>query len=255
MNIIGIIPARMGSSRFPGKPLEKINGIPMIGHVYFRSKLCKSLNNVYVATCDKEIEEYILSINGKVIMTKNSHKRASDRTAEALLKIEKEENKKVDIVVMIQGDEPMLYPKMIDESISPFLNDPSINIVNLASELKNEKEINDPNEIKVVIDINEFALYFSRLPIPYCIKGELTPTWFKQVCIIPFKRDYLLKFNNLKPTKLEIAESIDMMRVLENGEKVRMVLTDYETYSVDTIENLKFVENCMKNDELIGVYK
>jgi len=254
MNIIGIIPARMGSSRFPGKPLEKINGIPMIGHVYFRSKLCVHLDNVYVATCDKEIEDYMLSINGKVIMTKNTHERASDRTAEALLKIENETKKKIDIVVMIQGDEPMLDPEMIIESLIPLYNNEDINVVNLIAEIDNELEADDPNEIKVIKDSNNFAIYFSRSKIPYYQNKEKTKKWFKQVCIIPFRRDYLLKFNSLEQTPLEINESIDMLRILEHGEKVKLNKTYYKTYSVDTKEDLEFVEKLMKHDRLCENY-
>src|SRR4030042_3802428 len=119
MYIIGIIPARMDSSRFPGKPLENINGIPMIGHVYLRSKLNKTFDDVYVATCDNQIKDYIESIGGKAIMTASTHERASDRTAEAMLKVEKKIGKKIDIVVMIQGDEPMIYPQMIDKVLAP----------------------------------------------------------------------------------------------------------------------------------------
>ncbi|MCG8572853.1 MAG: 3-deoxy-manno-octulosonate cytidylyltransferase, partial [Spirochaetes bacterium] len=170
-NIIGIIPARMASSRFPGKPMKKIINIPMIGHVYFRSKMSTILKEVYVATCDQEIYDYINSIGGKPIMTADIHERASDRAAEALLKIEKETNKKVDIVVMIQGDEPMLTPEMIDNSIKPLLTDSTINIVNLMANIKTQKEHEDPNEVKVVVNKNNFALYFSREPIPSRKKG------------------------------------------------------------------------------------
>ena len=160
MKVIGIIPARIASSRLPGKPLAKICGIPMIGHVYYRSKMSKTLNQVYVATCDNEIANYIESIGGKAVMTANTHERASDRTAEAMSKIEKQIGGKVDIVVMIQGDEPMVYPEMIEESIKPMLNDSSINVVNLMATLKSKEEQNDPHEVKVVIDQNSFALYF-----------------------------------------------------------------------------------------------
>ena len=131
MNIIAIIPARMASSRFPGKPMSLIHGVPMIGHCYFRTKICSSISDAYVATCDKEIYDYIHSIGGKAIMTSDSHDRASDRTAEAMLKIESETGSKLDIVVMVQGDEPMIIPEMISEALSPFKDDSSVNVVNL----------------------------------------------------------------------------------------------------------------------------
>ena len=160
MNILGIIPARMNSSRFRGKPMAKILGIPMIGHCYLRSKMCKELSDLYVATCDQEIFDYIQSIGGKAIMTSNSHERATDRAAEAMLKIEKDNQFKFDAIVMIQGDEPMLDPQMISESFTPIINDKEIKVVNLMSEIDNDDEFNDPNEVKVVVNnINE-AIYF-----------------------------------------------------------------------------------------------
>lgn len=171
MNIIGIIPARMSSSRFPGKPLKEIHGIPMVGHCYFRAKLCNLLDDVYVATCDAEIYEYMNKIGGNVIMTSDSHERASDRVSEALIKIEKINNENIDIVVLLQGDEPMTTPSMIKSAILPLLNDDQILITNLYTKIKSIKEFEDPNEVKVVIDKNEYALYFSREPIPSRKKG------------------------------------------------------------------------------------
>ena len=146
-NIVAIIPARMASSRFPGKPLASIHGIPMVGHVYLRIQMCSLLSETYVATCDQEIYDYILSIGGKAIMTADTHERASDRTAEAMLKVESEMDRKVDIVVMGQGDEPMLTPEMIEQAVNPLLDDPSINVVNLMARIKTLEEFNDPNEV------------------------------------------------------------------------------------------------------------
>lgn len=253
-NVIGVIPARMASSRFPGKPLAKIGDIPMLGHVYFRSKMSDVLTDVYVATCDEEIKEYIESIGGKAIMTSNKHKRASDRVAEAMLQIEKETKGKIDIVVMIQGDEPMIYPEMIKEAVTPLIKDETVLVTNLFAPLSSSKEHEDPNEVKVVVDKKNFALYFSREPIPSGKKESNTGYIYKQVCIIPFARDFLLKFNELEPTPLEVIESIDMLRVLEYGYRVLMVPTVYKTYSVDTIEDLRHVKKLMKNDKLIGMY-
>ena len=160
MNIIGIIPARMASSRFPNKPMADILGMPMIGHCYKRSKMSNLLNEVYVATCDKEIHDYIESIGGKAVMTADTHERASDRSAEALLKIEKISGKRVDIVVMLQGDEPMITPEMIQAAVQPLVDTKSIKISNLYAKIMNVEEFEDPNEVKVVIDKNEFAMYF-----------------------------------------------------------------------------------------------
>lgn len=255
MNIVGIIPARMASSRFPGKPLAEILGIPMLGHVYFRSRMSNILDDVYIATCDQEIVDYICSVDGKAIMTADTHERASDRTAEAMLKIESETGDRIDIVVMIQGDEPMLYPEMIDESVQPLINDEEIMVSNLMAPIKIRQEHEDPNEVKVVVDKENYALYFSREPIPSWKKGAKTLPMLKQVCIIPLRRDFLIKFNQLEPTPLEIIESVDMLRVLEHGYKVKMVHTDKDTYSVDTIDDLRRVEKLMKDDHLIKKYE
>ena len=254
MNIIGIIPARMASTRFPNKPMADILGIPMIGHCYLRSKMSKTLSDVYVATCDVEIFDYIISIGGKAVMTSSSHERASDRTAEAMLEIEKEIGKKINIVVLLQGDEPMTTPEMIKLAVTPLLNDTSIKISNLYTDIKSVKEFEDPNEVKVVVNNKNFALYFSREPIPSRKKGFLNVPMFKQVCVIPFTRDYLLKYNSLAPTILEEIESVDMMRVLEHGDKIKMVYMTEENFSVDTKEDLLNVIEVMRKDKLINKY-
>ena len=245
MNIIAIIPARMGSSRFPGKPLAKINEKPMIGHVYNNVKTCKKLLDTYVATCDIEIYDYILSIGGKAIMTADSHERASDRTAEAMLKIEKEVNLKFDIVVMIQGDEPMVSSEFINKSLKPFDNK-DINIVNLMTEISTLDEFMDPNEPKVVFDKNLNAIYFSREPIPSLKKYDGKVPMYKQVCIIPFRRDYLLEYNKMHQTILEKIESIDMNRIIENGGKIQMVKIDGPIKSVDTPDDLIEVSRLLR---------
>jgi 3-deoxy-manno-octulosonate cytidylyltransferase (CMP-KDO synthetase) len=254
MNIIGVIPARMGSSRYPGKPLAKILGIPMIGHIYHRCKMAAALNDVYLATCDEEIMQYAASIGAKAIMTSDKHERASDRVAEAVTTIEKTTSQKVDIVVMIQGDEPMVIPEMINLAVKPMIKDKNILVANLLAPIKTHEEFQDPNSIKVVVDNYSNALYFSREPIPSKKKWTGQIPMFKQVCIIPFRRDFLSEFNRLEPTPLEKVESIDMLRVLEHGLKVMMVLTDYATYSVDTPEDLRAVEKRMKNDPLVAKY-
>jgi 3-deoxy-manno-octulosonate cytidylyltransferase (CMP-KDO synthetase) len=244
----------MASSRFPGKPLAKICGIPMVGHVYLRSKMSKAMTEVYVATCDREVKDYIDSISGKSIMTADTHERASDRAAEAIAKIEKSTGKKVDIVVMIQGDEPLIYPEMIDEAIEPLIKDATVEITNLVSEIKTVEEFEDLNEVKVVVDVSGNALYFSREPIPSRKKGALKVTMLKQVCIIPFRRDFLLRYTRMDPTPLEIAESVDMLRILENGLKVKMVPTKFNTKSVDTAKDLETVSRIMETDALLKKY-
>lgn len=253
-NIIAIIPARMGSSRFPGKPLALIHNVPMVGHVAFRTAMSPILSATYVATCDPVIEDYCKKAGLPCVMTSDSHVRCSTRTAEALLKIEDQTGKKADIVVMVQGDEPMVTPEMITEAVEPMLDDPSVNVVNLMAEMASLSEFEDPNEVKVVVDRNNDALYFSREPIPSRKKGAENVPMRKQVCIIPFRRDYLLKFNEMQESPLEIYESVDMLRILEHGEKVRMAPTRYKTWSVDTPADLARVAAVMENDKLRELY-
>jgi len=253
MNNIAIIPARMGSSRFPNKPMAKILGMPMIGHCYFRTKMSRSLSEVYIATPDEVIFNYAISIGAKAVMTSDKHERASDRCAEAMLKIEAETKERVDIMVLVQGDEPLTFPEMIDEAIEPVIKGEA-KITNLVANLESVEEFEDPNEVKVVMDKNNFALYFSREPIPSRKKGILTVPMKKQVCVIPFERDFLLEYNETEPTPLEIIESVDMMRILENGEKVKMVDTKFITKAVDTKADLDKVVEMMKNDKLCKEY-
>lgn len=246
MNIIALIPARMGSSRFPGKPMVKILGKPMIGHVYERVSQSPLLSLTAVATCDQEIFDYIESIGGVAVMTKDTYERASDRCAEALEKLEKIYKTKYDIVIMVQGDEPMTHPDMIGEAVQPLFDDPEVQVVNLLGKITNQKEFEDRNCIKVVCDLKLNALYFSREPIPTQSKSRNVPMG-KQVCVIPFRRDYLIKYTQLEPTPLEIAESVDMMRILEHGTKVRMTPTKYNTQSVDTPADLEKVARLMED--------
>lgn len=254
MNTIGIVPARMASSRFPGKPMAEICGVPMVGHVYLRSKMSHTMSEVYVATCDEEIARYVRGIGGRAVMTADTHTRCTDRTAEALAHIEADTGRRADIVVMIQGDEPMLRPEMIDEAVQPLLDERSIMVSNLMAPLKDGREHDDVNEVKVVVDQNGFALYFSREAIPSRRKGGEEVQKLKQVCVIPFRRDFLLKFNSLPSTPLEIAESVDMLRVLEHGYRVRMVQTACDVYSVDTPADRDRVEAFMRQDALLSRY-
>ena len=170
------------------------------------------------------------------------------------LKIEEEYNYKYDIIVMIQGDEPMLTPSMISDSFAPLIKEKKIKVTNLMAEIDEIKEFEDPNEVKVVVNKRNEAIYFSREAIPSIKKFDQKVTKFKQVCIISFQRDFLLEFNDMQQAPLEIIESVDMMRVLENDEIVKMVKTDTKTWSVDTLEDLRKVEHKMRNDKLLNSY-
>lgn len=254
MKAIAIIPARMASSRFPGKPLAKLHGVPMIGHCLLRTKMHAGLLATYVATCDQEIYDYVVSIGGKAVMTSDQHQRASDRTAEAMLAIERQLGHQIDVVVMVQGDEPMITPGMIEAALQPLRDDPDLQVVNLMARIESIADFEDPNEVKVVVDLASNAIYFSREPIPSRRKGYDVVPMLKQVCVIPFRRDYLLKFNSLPETELERIESIDMLRIIEHGGKVRMVMTESKSYSVDTAEDLRFAELAMAGDDLMKSY-
>ena len=224
--------------------MASILGIPMIEHVYRNVSSAEFLTTTAVATCDDEIFHHITSLGGIAVMTSDKHERASDRCAEALLKLEAKNEYQYDIVVMVQGDEPMTQPEMLAQAIKPFYEDSDVQVTNLLGTIKDNSEFEDRNCIKVVCDLNSNALYFSREPIPTRAKLETIPMG-KQVCVIPFRRDYLLNYTSLSPTPLEIVESIDMMRILEHGDKVKMVPTNYSSYAVDTPSDLKRVEQQM----------
>jgi len=245
MRILALIPARMGSSRYPGKPLEKILDKPMIGHVYDGVRKNPLLTSTVVATCDTEIAVYIDSINGKHVMTGNHHKRATDRCAEALKILEKRQKIEYDIVIMVQGDEPMINPEMISEGLNPMINDSSLQIINLMGRIEKDNEFRDPNVVKVVCDLAGNALYFSREPIPNQQKIK-TNNIFKQYGIIIFQRNFLLEYLKMNPTPLEELESIDMLRIVENGITLKMVLSKYNIYTVDTPNELSQVEDMMR---------
>jgi len=253
--ILGIIPARMASKRLPGKPLLDIEGTPMIGHVYYRSKMAIDILDIYVATCDKEIADYVSSIGVKVVLTKNDVNRSTDRVAEALRKIEAHLQNKIDIVVMIQGDEPMVNPEMIANSISPLIIDPDIQITCLMTETYDEDEIYDANSVKVVVDNFNNALYFSRCPIPYQERGVSGLPHLKKVNVSAIRRDFLYRFTSLPQSPLELVEDIGMLRIIENSMKIKMVLTDSYTVSVDTKKDLEIVRELMKEDLWYNKYK
>lgn len=248
MKILGVIPARMAASRFPGKPMATILGIPMIGHCYLRSKYCSLIDELYVATCDEVIREYIESIGGKAVMTSDVHERASERSAEALLNVEKLLSVNFDIVVMLQGDEPLVDPEMLNQVIQPLLHGDK-KVSNLMSIMRTAEERNDPNNVKVVVDVFGDALYMSREHIPSNKKYSGPIDVYRQLGLIAFTREALLAFISLKTSTLEKIESVDMNRFLENRVPIHMVLTELEADAVDTPEDLARVEEKMRKDQ------
>lgn len=255
MRVIGIVPARMGSSRLPNKALLPIHGVPMLGHCYFRTKLAKGLDEVYIATCDKEIKEYGESIGAKVVMTKDTHERAMDRTAEAVLNLEKETGERVDIIVQMQGDEPMVTPEMLEESLKAMLADPAINLMNLVQPITEKRDLEIPDVLKVVTDLKGNMLYYSRACIPFDTgKYDKSVPYLKTLGIHLFRRDFLFEFLSMEPTPLEIIESTDMLRALQNGKPIATYTVQTPIWSVDTQADLDFVEAKMEGDPLVASY-
>jgi 3-deoxy-manno-octulosonate cytidylyltransferase (CMP-KDO synthetase) len=241
--VIAIIPARMGSSRFPGKPLARLLGRSMLEHVYERTAACAQLDETLIATCDDEVAAAAVAFGAKPVMTSPEHERATDRIAEASA------TDPAEIIVMVQGDEPTIRPAMVTAAIEPLVTDPSIRCVNLAAAICSEQELRDPNTIKTVTALNGDALYFSRAAMPTMSSEAFEKgKWLKQVCVIAFRREVLRQFTSLPQSPLEIAESIDMLRFLENSIPVRIVTTQFETHAVDTPADLEVAASMIAAD-------
>lgn len=208
--------------------------------------------DTYVATCDEAISDYVRSIAGKVVMTSAAHTRAAMRTAEAMLKLEPELGP-VDVVMMVQGDEPLITPQVLSEALRHF-EDGTVRIVNVMSRLRTVEEFLDHNNVKVVINDAMDALYMSREPIPSPWRGTERLPMYMQVGAIAFRRDALIEFNRMPESSLEQIESIDMNRVLQAGGRIRMVPTELRTIGVDTPAELARVEEILRDDDLVTRY-
>lgn len=249
MRIVAIIPARMASTRFPGKPLVDILGIPMIEHVRHRVALCPHINDVVVATCDREILEVVTKNGGCAVMTSRTHERCTDRVAEAAASLD------ADIIINVQGDEPLVRPEMFELLLKPLCDEAEIVCTNLTAEIGSEGEFNNPNIVKTVFDCKQNIIYFSREAIPSLRKsGGLSFKKYKQLGIIAFRKDFLLRFTHLPPTPLEMVESVDMLRAIEHGYKIRMVLSPFRIFGVDTPDDLIQVIELMKSDDIFNSY-
>ena len=253
MRAVGIIPARLGATRYPNKPMALIHGMPMVGHCYHRTRLASGIEATYVATCDEEIAEYVRGIGGLAVMTSTRHTRATTRTSEAMERIEVETGKPADVVVMVQGDEPLILPETIAETLDHF-SDPTVEIVNIMSRLRTYESFVDKNNVKVVVKQNNDALYYSREPIPSPWRGSEGVPMYMQTGIIAFRRDTLIRFNKMEESRLEQIESVDMNRILESGGRIRMVLTEAITIGVDTPQELKDAEKQMDDDPTLAQY-
>jgi 3-deoxy-manno-octulosonate cytidylyltransferase (CMP-KDO synthetase) len=234
--ILGVIPARFASSRFPGKALASVAGKPMLQHVYERASQARYLTSLIVATDDDRIFDAARQFGARVRMTRPDHASGTDRVAE----IASAEN--CDIVVNIQGDEPLIDPDAIDAAILPMAHDSEIQMATLKKSIEDPDEITNPNVVKVVTDFNGDAIYFSRSPIPYHRDGAVSGPYYKHIGLYLYQRDFLLAYSALPVGPLEQAERLEQLRALENGLRIRVVETDYESLGVDTPEDLERVE-------------
>ncbi len=243
MKIIAMIPARFEASRFPGKLMKDLAGKTVILRTYEATKNSNLFDEVYVITDSELIFNEIISNGGKAIKSKKEHESGSDRIAEAV------ENLKVDIVVNVQGDEPFTQTAPLKKLLDVFKSDTTkeIDIASLMLKIKEDEEINNPNNVKVVTDENNFAMYFSRSPIPYP-REKSTAVYFKHIGIYAFRKEALLKFTKLPMNKLEATEKLENLRFLANGMKVKMVETDQIAIGIDTPEDLEKANAIFKNN-------
>ncbi len=245
MKITAVIPARYASTRFPGKALADIIGKPMIQHVYERTAQAALVGEVVVATDDQRIATVVKGFGGRVEMTSSEHETGTDRLAEVAGRLDAE------LIVNVQGDEPLIEPAMIDEAIRPLAEDPTIIMGTLKSRIKNLHDFLSPNVVKVVTDWEGFALYFSRSPLPNFrdkwndLKDEKFSSGkllcYKHVGLYVYRRDFLLQYAQMSPTYLELAEKLEQLRVLENGFRIKVMETGYDSIGVDTPADLEKV--------------
>jgi 3-deoxy-manno-octulosonate cytidylyltransferase (CMP-KDO synthetase) len=240
----------MASSRFHGKPLKPILGLSMIEHVRRRVALCSFLDDVIVATCDREIVEEVERFGGKAVMTSDRHEGCVDRVGEVA------KNLKAEIVINVQGDMPLVHPETLESIVAPLLQEESLLCTDMMGPINNESEFNNPNVVKVVVDISGNALYYSREPIPFFkkVSSNFLIQRNKQFGINAFRREFLITYASLSRTPLERIESVDMLRVLEHGFHVRMVSTLHPVIGVDTPEDLEEAKRMMQRDQIFPIY-
>ncbi len=239
MRIVGLIPARYGSTRFPGKPLALLHNKPMIQHVYERAKQSKILEGVVVATDDERIKACVEGFGGQAVMTSSDHSCGTERLAEAASLLRLSDN---DIVVNIQGDQPLIEPAVIEELVRPLLLKTDIPMATVAVPIVKEEELYDPNRVKVVLNREGLAIYFSRAPIPFYRAPGPRPLYLRHIGIYAYRRSFLDLFIRLEPGELEKAEKLEQLRALEHGYPIAVSITRYECPEVDTPEDLKKLE-------------
>lgn len=241
MNILCVIPARYSSTRLPGKPLADIAGKPMIQHVYERAALAKKPTTVLVATDHELVYQAVRSFGGTAMMTSPDHPTGTDRLAEVA-----ESFSAADIIINVQGDEPLIDPQVIDELAAAFEHAPDLAMGTLMTEMA-DHEMNNPNAVKVITDLQGYALYFSRSLIPYPRVRDVGLPVYKHLGIYAYRRDFLLKYAKLAPTPLERTESLEQLRALEHGYKIKVIKTNFQSIGVDTIEDLERVNQLLKD--------
>lgn len=242
MDVIGVIPARYSSTRFEGKVLADIGGKPMIQHVWERAKQALTLDDLIIACDDERIAKVAQGFGAKVVTTSKDHASGTDRICEVINPLD------VKVVVNIQGDEPLIHPTMIDSAARALLDNPSISMATIMRAIEDEADINDPNVVKVVIDKNNFALYFSRSPIPCHAQGSdiNLPIYFKHIGLYSYTKDFLFTYKILPVSYLERVERLEQLRVLEEGFRIKVIETKHDTIGVDTPEDLEKVKACLE---------
>jgi 3-deoxy-manno-octulosonate cytidylyltransferase (CMP-KDO synthetase) len=240
LSIVAVIPARYASTRLPGKVLADLDGHPMIEHVYRRAKASGVVSDVIVATDDLRVATRVHDFGGKVKLTKPTHETGTDRLAEVAASLD------CDVVVNVQGDEPLVDPGAIAELVAPFARDAGVQMTTLFRRIHEPAELNNPNVVKVVIDRGGYALYFSRAPIPHLRdpRGGWPPL-YRHIGLYAYRRSTLLVLANLEPTPLERAESLEQLRALEHGIRIKTVETHYESFEVNTPDDLEQVRRLM----------
>ena len=243
MTSIVVIPARMASTRFPGKPLVPILALPMVEHVRRRALLASGIADVVVATCDASIFDAVRAEGGRAVMTADTHERCTDRVQEAMLSLTG------DIVVMVQGDEPLLVPDAVERIAQPLRDNPAIVCTNLLSPLESDADLTNPNIVKAVCALDGRVMFFSRSPIP-SYRQRVTCPVFRQTGIMAFRAELLRRYSALPETPFERAESVDMLRLLEHGLPIHGVVVDYPTVGVDRPEDVPAVEQWLQNNPM-----
>jgi len=247
MRIYALIPARYQSTRFPGKPLAKIAGKPMIQHVYERATSCPEVSEVIVATDDERISASIKAFGGKAVMTDPAHRSGTDRIYEAAVKMNVGRE---DLVVNIQGDQPLFHPSTVSRLVEPLSDDQSIPMTTLKWKIPDERDLENPNHVKVVTDKKGFALYFSRYPVPFFRNEKAKQLHYKHLGFYGFRMDFLLQFTRLSEGALEAAEKLEQLRALEHGFKIKVQETPFNSIEVDVPEDVKKVEEILKGQTI-----